>query len=117
MSDIKSNDKKDSIEEKASKPEKAQGEEITQKIEEQKQENDKSESSEQNAQKSQEELELEAELESIKDLMQTQVDKLLENPETSDWNELVKTASREIKESKQAKTQVDLCEVCGENPK
>lgn len=115
MSDIKSKDNKDLAEETASKPETEQEEQNIPKIENQ--EDNKTEKLKQDEQKQQEDLELEAELESIKDLMQTQVDKLLENPETSDWNELVKTASREIKEAKQTKTQVELCEVCEENPK
>jgi len=56
------------------------------------------------------------ELENIKNLVQEEVNKILENPETGDWNELVKTARQEIKEAKEAENidEDDLCEVCGE---
>ncbi|NCC86360.1 MAG: hypothetical protein EOM05_00630 [Clostridia bacterium] len=56
------------------------------------------------------------ELETIKSLVQQEVNNLLENPETGDWNELVKTARKEVHEAKEAShiDEDDLCEVCGE---
>ena len=75
----------------------------------------KEESQAKPAQENEDEL-IAQELENIKSLVQQEVNSLLENPETGDWNELVKTARKEAHEAKE-KPHIDednLCEVCGE---
>lgn len=74
---------------------------------------------------------VEQELESIKNLVQTEVNKILDQSEYSDWNELVKTAKQEMNENKQEKDiqenlekkdskekseeKIKICECCNKN--
>ncbi len=57
------------------------------------------------------------ELANIKDLVQDEVNKILENPENGEWGELVKAARQEARKEKEEKIipPEDLCECCGEN--
>ena len=72
-----------------------------------------------------EDEEIKEELENIKNIVQQEVDKILENPESSDWTELVKAARDEKMSAKKSILEnneyevddEDLCECCGENPK
>ena len=61
------------------------------------------------------EEELNAELEDLKDMVQGEIDKMMENNPEADWKEVVCAAAEEkrlgIKPQKE-----ELCEVCGENP-
>lgn len=67
-----------------------------------------------------EDEDVEKELENIKNIVQTEVDKILEDSEYDDWNDLVKDARKEIKEEKEKKANpqkdVPMCECCGERP-
>ncbi|MBQ2500564.1 MAG: hypothetical protein II522_03770, partial [Clostridia bacterium] len=57
---------------------------------------------------------LESELNDLKDLVQGEIDKMLDENPDAEWTDIVKEA-KEDKKNRKNKGNVKLCEVCGEN--